>query len=148
MLGPAFRAVKANCVLVVLVAGLGVVSGCFWRSYPDRLRTHSELLVSFAHKARDLVAARRFTAENLPELTYPLERASAFAAQGRQHAATPPASLVAFEVLIDRYRAFVDLVDQMRRDRAGPDAARALDAPLLAIDAAASDVKVARDRER
>ena len=29
---------------------------------------------SFARKARDLVATGRFTAENLPELTYPLER--------------------------------------------------------------------------
>ncbi len=137
MLGPAAGVVKAKALLLALVACLAAASGCFWRSYPERLRTHAELLVSFARKARDLVATGRFTAEDLPELTYPLERASAFAADARRRADAPPASLVAFDTLLGRYRALVDQVDRARRD---PEAARTLDDTLTSIEAAARDV--------
>ena len=141
------RVVKAKYAFVALVC-LAVASGCFWRTYPDQLRTHTDLLVAFARKARDLVATGRFTAESLPELTYPLERATAYAAEGRRRASTPPASLIAFETLVARYRAFVDLVDETRRSRRGADAADALAEPLAALEAAARDVGAALDRER
>jgi len=150
MLGPVPETVKAKFVLAICLSGLLLaVGGCFWRSYPARLRTHTDLLVAFARKARDLVATGRFTAENLPELTYPLERAAAFAAETRQRAAPPPQSLVAFEGLIERYRTFVDLVDQGRRGRGDPvAAAAALKAPLESVQAAAEDVTAALTRER
>ena len=141
------RVVKAKYAFVALVC-LAVASGCFWRTYPDQLRTHTDLLVAFARKARDLVATGRFTAESLPELTYPLERATAYAAEGRRHASPPPASLIAFETLVARYRAFVDLVDETRRSRRGADAAAVLAEPLAALEAAARDVGVALDAER
>jgi len=74
MVGPGRARVKALACL----AG-AVVAGCFWRSYAPRARTHTEVMVAIARKAVDLVAAGRFTAESMPELTYPLERAEAFA---------------------------------------------------------------------
>jgi hypothetical protein len=148
MLSPAPRPVKEKCRLVVFFLCLAVAGGCFWRSYPQRLRTHSELLVAFARKGRDLVATGRFAAENLPELTYPLERAVAFAADVRRRADTPPASLVAFEELIARYRAFVERVDRARRERGGPAEAASLDEPLGDIESAARDVATALERER
>ena len=147
MLGSMTRVVKKNRALAALLC-VAVVSGCYWRSYPDRVRTHTELLVAFARKARDLVATGRFTAESLPELTYPLERAAAYAAEGRRRAATAPASLVAFEALVARYRAFVDLVDETRRSRRGPEAAKALDEPLAALEADARAVTAMLDLER
>ena len=147
MLGPGLRVVKANGVLVALGMCLVVLSGCFWRGYPARIRTHSALLVSFAQKGRDLVATGRFTAESLPELTYPLERAAAFAAQAHASTTIPPPSLLAFDALIARYRTFVDLVDQTRRAGMGPAAAQALAEPLAAVDAAAAAVTAALDGE-
>lgn len=149
MLGPGPRRVKAKClpgVIFVLVAA--VAGGCFWRSYPERLRMHSELLVAFARKGRDLVATGRFAAENLPELTYPLERAVEFAADAHRRTAAPPPSLAAFDRLIERYRAFVALVDRERHAAAGPAAAASLDEPVAAIEAAAADVTAALARER
>lgn len=137
-LGSAAGAVKTKGTLLALVACLAVAGGCFWRSYPDRMRTHAELMVSFARKARDLVATGRFTAESLPELTYPLERANAFAADARRRADPPPASLIAFDALVGRYRAVVDRVDRARRD---PEAAKTLDDDVKAIEAAARDVE-------
>ena len=137
MLGPAAGAVKAKASLLALVTGLVVAGGCFWQRYPERMRTHTELLVSFSRKARDLVALRRFTAESLPELTYPHERASAFAADARPRADPPPASLVAFETLLARYRTLVDRVDRARRD---PEVARTLDGDVQAIETAAQAV--------
>jgi hypothetical protein len=126
---------------------LAVLGGCFWRSYPQRLRTHSDLLVAFARKGRDLVASGRFSAENLPELTYPLERAQAFAADTRRRTEAPPASLVAFERLIERYRALVERVDRQRHERDGPEDAASLDESVAAIEAAAGEVAVALERE-
>ena len=110
---------------------------------------HSDLLVAFAGKARDLVASGRFTAENLPELTYPLERATAFDADVRRRAPEPPASLLAFERLLDRYRAYVDLVDRTRRDSAA-DRLGPVTAALDGVEQAARDVAtaLADDRRR
>jgi hypothetical protein len=143
MLGPASEPVKANCgPIVIFVCIMVAIAGCFWRTYPQRLRTHSELLVAFARKGRDLVATGRFTAENLPELTYPLERAAAFAADVRRRTETPPESLTAFEREIALYRAFVERVDRSRHDRDD-----SLDAAVAGIERAAHDVDAALGRE-
>src|SRR6185436_13065517 len=99
MLSSMTRVVKAKYAFVARVC-VAVASGCYWRTYPDQLRTHTDLLVAFARKARDLVATGRFTAENLPELTYPLERAAAYAADARRRTTAPPPSLDAFDRLI------------------------------------------------
>jgi hypothetical protein len=104
--------------------------------------------VAFARKGRDLVATGRFTAENLPELTYPLERAAAFAADVRRRTETPPASLLAFEHLVERYRAFVERVDRERHERAAPTDTSSLDAPVAEIEAAAAAVVAALEHER
>lgn len=141
MLGSGPGAVKAKLAPVAVLVGLAVVAGCFWRGYPDRIRTHADVLVAIARKAGDLVAARRFTAESLPELTYPLERATAFAAAARRRSSAPPPSLEAFERLLGRYRTFVDLVDQTRR--AGADAQAVLAAPLRDVEEAAAGVTAA-----
>ena len=140
MLGSAVGGVKAKRAVGVAFLCLAVAAGCWWRSYPERMRTHTELLVAFARKGRDLVATGRFTAENLPELTYPLERATAFAADARGRVTPPPASLRAFETLLERYRAFVELVDDVRRTPDAPDVAVRLDAAGAAVEAAAGAV--------
>ncbi len=147
MLGPGPRRVKAKSRAVLIFVCVAVAAGCFWRTYPQRLRTHSDLLVSFARKGRDLVVTGRFTAENLPELTYPLERAAAFAADARRRTDTPPASLLAFDRLLERYRAFVERVDRERHERAGPPDASALDAPVAEIESAAGAVAAALEHE-
>src|SRR4029453_10119075 len=104
MLGRRTPRVKAIACIVCVA-----IIGCFWRSYAPRMRTHAEVMVSIARKAVDLVASGRFTAESMPELTYPLERADAFAREARRRAGTnAPPSLAAFEELIVRYRAFVE----------------------------------------
>ena len=143
MVGPDRARVKAiACVAVVALAG------CFWRSYAPRVRTHTEVMVGIARKAADLVAAGRFTAESLPELTYPLERAEAFARQARERAGgDAPASLAAFEALTARYRTFVDLVDRVRREHRGADAAAALAEPLRALEEQAEAVQQTLRRE-
>jgi Xaa-Pro aminopeptidase len=148
MLGPGAGRVKAKPRLGAIFLCLAVASGCFWRSYPQHLRTHSELLVSFARKGRDLVATGRFTAENLPELTYPLERAAAFAADVRRRTDAPPPSLVALERLIERYRTFVQQVDRERHERAGPADLASLEAAVTEVEAASRDVAAALERER
>ena len=93
-----------------------------------------------ARKGVDLVASGRLTAENMPELTYPLERAEAFARDAHAHVGTPPPSLVAFDTLIARYRAFVDALDATRRTQRGTEAAAALAGPLGAVEDAARGV--------
>jgi hypothetical protein len=112
------------------------------------MRTHAEVMVSIAHKAVDLVVAGRFTAESMPELTYPLERADAFARQARDRAGgAPPPSLAKFDELIARYRAFVDAVDRTRREQRGEAAAAALAGPLRAVEDAAAAVNEALRHE-
>jgi hypothetical protein len=142
MVGAARSRVKA-ALLFALAAG------CFWRSYGRLAATHAELLAAMARKGSDLVASGRLTAESMPELTYPLERADAFvrAARARSGAAGPP-SLDALETLVARYRAFVDALDRVRREQRG-DAARATLAPALArVEDAAAAVDRALGEER
>jgi len=142
MVGPAGVRVKAIACLALAMLG-----ACFWHSYAPRMRTYADVMVSIAHKGADLVRTGRFTAESVPELTYPLERAEAFAREVRDHAgAEPPASLLAFETLIARYRSFVDALDRSRRADAA-DAAASLAVPLQAVDDAASAVDQALRRE-
>jgi hypothetical protein len=140
--------VKEKRALIALLACAVVAGGCFWRSYPHRMRTHTELLVSFARKGRDLVATGRFTAESLPELTYPLERATAFAGDARGRTSTPPASLDAFDALLARYRTFVELLDDARRTKRGAAGADELAKPLADVESAAEAVTAALARER
>jgi len=86
IVGPRDHRVKATLLLLL--------AGCFWRSYPSLATTHAELLVAMARKGSDLVSSGRFGAENMPELTYPLERADAFAHTARARAGSaPPPSL-------------------------------------------------------
>jgi len=137
MVGPATAWVKAIAVVLAVAGG-----GCFWRSYAPRLRTHSELMVAMARKGVDLVRGDRLTAENMPELTYPLERAEAFARSARLQAGdAPPPSLAAFDTLIARYRALIDALDRTRRTERGEQAAATLAAPLAAVEAAGRAVE-------
>jgi len=131
------------------VLGVAVVSACHWWSYAPRMRTHAEVMVSIARKGADLVRTGRFTAESMPELTYPLERAEAFArdAHGRAGASVPP-SLLAFDTLVARYRAFVDVLDRARREQRPAEAATTLEEPLRGVEEAASEVDEALRRER
>jgi hypothetical protein len=130
--------------LLVLVACLAMAGGCFWRSYPARMRTHTELLVSFARKTGDLVEAHRFTAQNLPELTYPLERATAFARETRRHTSEAPDSLVAFERLLERYRELLYLADSTRQ---ALDASQNVPFAVSAVGTAGDAVEAALVRE-
>jgi hypothetical protein len=135
MVGGGVGRVKAALLLALL-------AGCFWRSYAGIVATHVDVLTAMARKGTDLVAAGRLTAESLPELTYPLERAQAFArsAESKSAGHRPP-SLDAFRRLLERYREFLDALDRTRRETSG-EAARAALAPRLdALAAAAADVK-------
>jgi hypothetical protein len=147
MVGSTVGGVKAKRLLIALLACAVALSGCWWRSYPARMRTHTELLVAFARKGRDLVATGRFTAESLPELTYPLERANAFGAEAAQRVSPAPGSLVAFQTLLARYRTFVELLDDTRRTKRGVAGAEELAQPLADVEAAAAEVTAALDRE-
>lgn len=141
MVGARASTVKAaSALLVVLVAG----AGCFWHTYGRLAATHVEVMTGMARKGVDLVAAGRLTAESMPELTYPLERAQAFArtAAARSGDARPP-SLAAFETLLERYRGFVDQLDRVRRDEARDAAGAALAAPLAEVEAAGAAVLAA-----
>ena len=141
MVGPRGTSVKAALVLALL-------AGCFWRAYGRLAATHVDVLLGMAGKGVDLVANGRFTAESMPELTYPLERARAFAEGAHARAgATPPESLTAFDALLGRYQALVDALDRVRRAER-PDAARhALEAPLAAVEAAGTAVQASLRRE-
>jgi len=142
MVSAAARPVKAALALVLL-------AGCFWRSYGQQVVTHTEVLVGIARKGADLVGSGRLTAESMPELTYPLERAVAFAEKARARAgAAPPPSLVAFEALIARYREFVDALDRARREHEPSAARTTLAAPLAEVESAGRRVREAVDAER
>jgi hypothetical protein len=141
MVSAAGGTVKAALLATVLAS---VLTGCFWHSYGRLARTHVDLLTALARKGSDLVANGRLTAETMPELTYPLERAQAFAIRARAGAGdAPPTSLIAFETLVDRYREFFDALDRVRREHAGADARAALAPPLAAVEAAADEVRAA-----
>jgi len=148
MLSPGPRGVKARRALAVLLAVVVGASGCFWHRYPTRLRVHCDLLVAYARKARDLVHAGLFSAETLPELVYPLERATAFAADARRRTDDPPPSLAAFDTLLARYRALVDLVDRTRREPPTAESTRALDDAVHAVEEAAAATLTADQSSR
>jgi hypothetical protein len=135
--------VSADRSTVKAALALALLAGCFWRSYGRLAATHTDLLVAMARKGADLVAAARLTAETLPELTYPLERAQAFAHDARARSHDPPASLVALEALIARYRDFLDTLDQTRRQQTGAPARTALAQPLAHVEQAAAAVHAA-----
>jgi hypothetical protein len=137
MVGGGGSRVKAALALVV-------VAGCFWRSYGRLAATHVDLLTAMARKGADLVASGRLTAESMPELTYPLERAEAFARAARARSrGAPPPSLEAFDTLLARYRAFVDALDRVRREKSGDDARAALAPPLAAVEQTGDTVRAA-----
>jgi len=143
MVGAGGRTVKA------VVAFVALTVACAGHSYARLMETHVELLTAMARKGVDLVATGHLAAESMPELTYPLERAQAFAAAetARRGSAAPP-SLAAFRVLVERYREFVDALDRVRRERSGEDARAALAPALGTLDAAAGDVRRALAAER
>jgi len=127
---------------------LALVSGCFWRSYGRIAATHVDLLTAMAHKGADLVVSGRLTAESMPELTYPLERAQAFVADAKaRRRDTPPTSLAALETLVGRYRDFIDVLDRVRREQTGEAARAALAGPLAEVDRAAEAVRAALEAE-
>jgi hypothetical protein len=142
MVGGTGGRVKAALVLVLVL-------GCFWRSYGRLAATHVEVLENIARKGADLLAGGRMTAETMPELTYPYERAQAFArtAAARSDGA-PPASLAAFERLLAAYRGFLDTLDRVRRELDGDAARAALAGPLAAVEAAGEEVRQALRAER
>jgi hypothetical protein len=146
MLSPSRGGIKASRALFAVLVGCAlVVAGCFWHQYPARMATHTEVLLGIARKAHDLVATGRFTAESLPELTYPLERATAFASDARARGGGGRASLAAFDALLERYRTYVEAVDRARV-RGGASAAT-LDVSLAALEAAAARVTAALANE-
>ena len=126
---------------------LALLTGCFWRTYGRLMQTHVDVLVSMARKGVDLVASRRFEPESMPELTYPLERAEAFARAASERSAEPPASLLAFRELIARYRELVDALDRVRREKSGDDARTALAGPLAGVEKAGEAVRAALHAE-
>jgi len=121
---------------------VATLAGCFWRTYASRAAMHTELLLAMTRKGIDLVRARRFAPENLPELYYPLDRARAFAATARRRSGEdPPPSLPALETLLARYEAFCDAVDEMRRGPRTPPLRRAMRDAAREVDAAAAAVR-------
>jgi hypothetical protein len=125
-----------------------LAAGCFWRSYGPYVATHTDVLVGIARKGADLVGSGRLTAESMPELTYPLERAVAFADRaGARSGDAPPPSLLAFRGLIVCYREFVDALDRVRRSHGASEARAELAPPLAAVEEAAAAVHRALDAE-
>ncbi len=139
MVGGEGRRVKVAMAVVALLA-----AACGGRSYARLAATHVDLLTALARKVVDLVASGRLTAESVPELTYPLERAQAFAASevARRRGDSPP-SLVAFQALVARYQEFVDTLDRMRRERSGEAARAGLAPALAAVETAGEAVRTA-----
>jgi hypothetical protein len=135
MVGGRARRVKAALALAVVLT-----VGCGGRADQRLALVHVELLTALARKGADLVASGRLTAESMPELTYPLERAQAFAALRRQ---PRPPWLDSFETLVARYRDFVDALDRVRREQGGEGARTALAAPLAAVVGAGEAVREA-----
>lgn len=113
------------------------------------MTAHVEVLAGTARKAVDLVAAGRMTAETMPELTYPLERAQAFARTAKEGSgAHPPPSLVAFEELIAHYRDLVDHADRARREGKGEEVRARLASDLAAVERAGEAVRATLATER
>ena len=141
IVGGGLRRVK---VALLLAASLSLLASCFWHTYGKAAATHADLLVAMARKGTDLVASGRLTAESMPELTYPLERADAFARTATARSADhPPASLLALDDLRARYQAFLDALDRVRREKSGDAARAALAEPLAAVERAGETVRTA-----
>jgi hypothetical protein len=134
MLGSVRRGVKAAALFLIL-------TGCLGSRLERAAAAHVDVLTGTARKGADLVASGRLTAENMPELTYPLERAASFARTVRARGA--PAWLPAFDDLVGRYRDFVDTLDRIRREERGAAATAALREPLAAVDETAERVRAA-----
>jgi len=134
MLGSVRGGVKAAALFLVL-------TGCLGSRFERAAAAHVDVLASMARKGADLVASGRLTAENMPELTYPLERAAAFASTVRARRA--PAWLPAFDDLVGRYRDFVDTLDRIRREQRGAAAGAALAETLAAVEEAAARTRAA-----
>jgi len=130
--------------MVFLLAAVVACSGAAARR---EARTHAELLAAIAHKGVDLVRSGRLAAESMPELTYPLERAQAFARRARERERLGPGALAALDALVERYRAFVDTLDRVRRDLSRDEAAAALAAPLASVEAAAAALRAELERD-
>jgi hypothetical protein len=144
MVGGAPLGVKGTLVAISILA-----VACSGAAARREARTHTDVLESIAQKGVDLVRTGRLVAESMPELTYPLERAKAFAEREVVRRGEPlPASLVAFQDLVARYRDFVDALDQIRRERGGTEARDALAPSLEAVEAAARAVRAALAQER
>jgi len=126
---------------VALVFAL--VAGCFSSSYGRQAATHAEVLTAIARKGADLVASGRLTAESMPELTYPLERAQVFVGDQEARGGTLPRSLLELETLVARYRDFVDALDRVRRERSGDAARAALAEPLARVETSGEAVRAA-----
>jgi hypothetical protein len=124
-----------------LVGLLAVAVACTGAAARREARTHADVLESIAQKGVDLVRTGRLVAESMPVLTYPLERAQAFARTARRRERLDPATLAAFDTLVDRYRAFVDGLDRARRDLGRDEAARALAEPLAGVERAAAALR-------
>lgn len=135
MVGGRGRSVKASVALALVV-------GCGWRAYGRMMATHTDVLVAIAHKGVDLLASGRLTAESMPELTYPLERAQAFARRATAQDASRP-SLAAFATLCTCYRDLIDALDRIRREQRGDVARQTLAGPLARVDTAAGAVRTA-----
>ena len=141
IVGGSWRRVK---VALLLAVHLSLLGACFWRSYGKAAATHADLLVAMARKGTDLVVSGRLTAESMPELTYPLERADAFARVAAARSADhPPASLRALDDLRARYQVFLDALDRVRREKSGDAARAALAEPLAAVEGAGRAVRAA-----
>ncbi len=111
MVGPGLRRVKAFGAIWLLCA----LGGCFWHRYPGLVMVHAQLLADMAEKGRDLVTMGRFTAESLPELTYPYERAAAYEAAVRAaNGDRPLPSLVVFSAMVAQYKTFLETLEDVR----------------------------------
>ena len=120
------------------------LASCFWRAPGHQAEVHAAVLLEEARKGRDLVVRGRLAAESMPELTYPLERADAFARTATARSADhPPASLLALDDLRARYQAFLDALDRVRREKSGDAARAALAEPLAAVERAGETVRTA-----
>jgi hypothetical protein len=137
----------ARAVQLTALVGLLVVAvACTGAAARREARTHADVLEAIAGKGADLVQSGRLVAESMPELTYPLERAQAFARTARARARLEPAALDALDALVERYRAFVDTLDRVRRELEPSAAARALVEPLAAVRHAAASLRAALER--
>jgi hypothetical protein len=67
-------------------------------------------------------------------------------AAARRRERLPPVALAALDVLVERYRAFVDALDRVRREHEPAEAAKALAEPLAGVEAAAAAVRRELDR--